>query len=202
MRLLVSVTGPAEARAALVGGADVLDAKDPRRGTLGAVSARALAAIRRAVGPARPVSAALGEVAARQVMRRARAAAGHHLAFVKVGFAGVRNDARARELAAAVRRSAGTRTRLVLVAYADWEQVGGLAPRRLVAVAAEVGAAGVLFDTAHKATPLFALERPDVVGVRGAACIGGRFGRVVPERVATLVALARTTFDLPVGALL
>jgi uncharacterized protein (UPF0264 family) len=238
MRLLVSVRAPAEARAALIGGADVIDAKEPRRGALGAVSPAVLAAIARTVGGARPVSAALGDATTRPtVIRLARAAARHDLAFVKVGFAGVQNEARARGLAAAARRGAGSRARLVVVAYADWERVGGLAPRRLVAAAAEVGAAGVLFDTAHKAAPLFALERPevvrawvaathdaglfavlagsltdldfatardvgaDVVGVRGAACIGGRLGRVVAERVATLVALARATFDLPVGAL-
>src|SRR5256886_15471281 len=61
MRLLVSVRGPVEARAALAGGADVIDAKDPARGALGAVSAERLAAIRRTGGAVRPVSAALGD---------------------------------------------------------------------------------------------------------------------------------------------
>ena len=219
MQLLVSVRGPADARAALIGGADVIDAKDPRRGALGAVSPVALAAIRRAVGSARPVSAALGDAATEPaVARRARAAARHGLAFVKVGFAGVRSEARVRGLAAAAR-------------------IGSLAPERLVAAAAEVGAAGVLLDTAQKPASLFALEPPDVVaawvagaheaglfaalaggladadlatarelgadvvGVRGAACIGGRLGRVAPERVATLLALARATSGPPVGAL-
>src|SRR2546429_378056 len=60
MRLLVSVRGPVEARAALAGGADVIDAKDPARGALGAVSAERLAAIRRTVGAVRPVSPAPG----------------------------------------------------------------------------------------------------------------------------------------------
>jgi uncharacterized protein (UPF0264 family) len=239
MRLLVSVRGPAEARAALIGGADVIDAKEPRRGALGAVSPAVLAAIARTVDSARPVSAALGDVATGEAaIRRARAAARQDVAFVKVGFTGVQSEARARGLAAAARRGVGSRAGLVVVAYADWEQVGGLPPRRLVAVASEIDAAGVLFDTAHKAAPLFALERPevvggwvamaheaglfavlagsltdsdlatardlgaDVVGVRGAACIGGRLGRVVPERVAKLVALARATFGLPLGALL
>src|SRR5437660_622021 len=44
MHLLVSVAGPTEARAALRGGADVIDAKDPRRGALGPVPRRRLAA--------------------------------------------------------------------------------------------------------------------------------------------------------------
>src|SRR2546426_6346034 len=61
MQLLISVAGPAEARAALRGGADVIDAKDPRRGALGPVSVQRLAAIRAAVAGARPLSAPGGD---------------------------------------------------------------------------------------------------------------------------------------------
>src|SRR6266436_521775 len=57
MQLLISVAGPADARAALLGGADVIDAKDPRHGALGPVTLHRLAAIRAAVGGARPLSA-------------------------------------------------------------------------------------------------------------------------------------------------
>src|SRR5256886_17539314 len=63
MQLLISVAGPAEARAALSGGADVIDAKDPRRGALGPVPLHRLAAIRAAVAGARPPSAAAGGAA-------------------------------------------------------------------------------------------------------------------------------------------
>ncbi|HEV2751193.1 MAG TPA: (5-formylfuran-3-yl)methyl phosphate synthase [Gemmatimonadales bacterium] len=234
MQLLVSVRGPGEARAALIGGADVIDAKDPRRGPLGAVSPYLLASIRRTVGSSRPVTAALGDaVTERAVAHGARTAARHGVAFVKVGFAGVASEARARRLAAAACRADA---RVVVVAYADWERVGSLPPQRLVPVAAEVGAAGVLIDTACKPAPLFALASRDVVGawvaaaheaglfaalagsltdsdvatarelgadvmgVRGAACTGGRLGRVSPERVATLVALTRATSGVSVGA--
>src|SRR6266849_1060268 len=57
MQLLISVAGPAEARAALRGGADVIDAKDPRRGALGPVSLQRLVAIRAAVARARSLGA-------------------------------------------------------------------------------------------------------------------------------------------------
>jgi uncharacterized protein (UPF0264 family) len=121
------------------------------------------------------------------------------------------------------------------VAYADWRRVASLAPARVVAVAAELGVAGTLLDTACKDTPLFALESPDalgawidaahaaglfaalagslrgrdfatarvlgadLVGVRRAACRGGRSGRVSEARVAALTALARTAPRVPVG---
>jgi len=236
MRLLVSVRGPAEARAAVAGGADVIDAKDPARGALGPVRVDRLAAIRRAVGVARPVSAALGD-ACDDATVEVTAATAAGLAFVKLGFGGVTSDARAQGLALAARRGAAGETALVLVAYADWRRAGCLAPARLPAVAAATGAAGVLLDTAWKGVPLFTLESPDavaawvaavhaaglfaalagglagrdfamarrvgadLVGVRGAACVGGRKGRVSEARVAVLRSLVRATPALPVGAL-
>jgi (5-formylfuran-3-yl)methyl phosphate synthase len=238
MRLLVSVRGPVEARAAVAGGADVIDAKDPDRGALGAVRPDRLAAIRRVVGAARPVSAALGD-ARDDAAVAAAAAAVSGVAFVKLGFGGVTSEARARSLARAARRGAGAETALVLVAYADWPRAASLAPDRLLAVAAETGAAGLLLDTAWKDVPLFALASPaavaswvaavraaglfaalagslsgrdfataravgaELVGVRGAACLGGRSGRVSRARVAALQGLVRAAPPptLPLGAL-
>ena len=226
MRLLVSVRGPVEARAALAGGADVIDAKDPARGALGAVSAERLAAIRRTVGAVRPVSAALGDARDEGTVAAAAAAAAG-AAFVKLGFGDVTSEARAQRLARAARRDAGAATALVLVAYADWRRATSLAPDRLLAVAVETGATGLLLDTAWKDAPLFALVSPDavaawvaavraaglfaalagslsgadfataravgaeLVGVRGAACVGGRKGRVSEARVAALQGLVR-----------
>jgi len=237
MRLLVSVRGPVEARAAVAGGADVVDAKDPARGALGAVRADRLAAIRRAVGAARPVSAALGD-ARDDATVAAAAAAARGVAFVKLGFGGVTSASQAQRLARAARRGAGT-TAVVLVAYADWRRATSLAPDRLLAVAMETGAAGLLLDTAWKDAPLFALLSTDavaswiaavratglfaalagsltgrdfataralgaeLVGVRGAACIGGRTGRVSQARVAALQRLVRAAPPpaLPLGVL-
>src|SRR5256885_11437930 len=102
MQLLVSVTGPAEGRAALGGGADVIDAKGPWRGALGPLPLHRLAAIRSAVADARPLSAALGDAASEEALTRAVAAtAAVGVAFVKVGFAGVTSEVRARRLAVA-----------------------------------------------------------------------------------------------------
>ena len=227
MRLLVSVADAAEARAALAGGADIIDAKEPRHGALGAVAPDVFRAIRNAVGVRRPVSAALGDCATeRAVETAAHLAAGLGAAFVKVGFPGVASAPSARRLAAAVRRGAGAGTGVVLVAYADWRRARALPPGALVAVARETGAAGALLDTAFKDRALFDLLPPatvglwvaavhaagvfaalagslqgtdfatarelgaDIVGVRGAACVGGRRGRIQRARVARLRALA------------
>jgi (5-formylfuran-3-yl)methyl phosphate synthase len=240
MRLLVSVAGPREARAALAGGADVIDAKDPREGALGAVRPTVLRAVGDAVGARRPLSAALGDaVSPATVERRAATAARLGAAFVKVGFAGAGTRARARRLATAARRGAGDGTGVVLVAYADWRRADSLDPGATIALAVEAGAAGVLLDTAIKAggEGLFALLDAaavgawaagahavglfvalagslqakdfalagdlgaDLVGVRGAACVGGRTGRVVASRVAALSAVTRAPGPFPLPAL-
>jgi (5-formylfuran-3-yl)methyl phosphate synthase len=225
MRLLVSVADPQEARAALVGGADLIDAKEPRRGALGAVAAERLRAICDAVGAKRPVSAALGDaMQPARIGRAAQAAVQAGVAFVKVGFRGIESAARVHQLAVAA--GAGAGVRVILVGYADWDRVDGARPDVVLDVAAAAGATGVLMDTAIKDVGLFDLVPQDVVtawvaaghgagllvalagsltgpdlrtawetgadivGVRGAACIGGRTGSVSAARVAALSALA------------
>src|SRR5436190_18575173 len=160
MHLLVSVAGPTEARAALRGGADVIDAKDPRRGALGPVPRRRLAAIAATVGAACPLSAALGDAAGeRAIARAASLAARAGVAFTKIGFAGVASEARAQALARAARHGVDDRpgAALVLVAYADWRRAGTLGPVGGVGAAAAVGAAGLLPVRAGKAFAIFVL---------------------------------------------
>src|SRR5690349_21643889 len=134
MQLLVSVRDPTEALHALDGGADLIDAKEPLAGALGAVSLEDFSAIVAAVGTRRPVSAALGdfddESAAEHVAGVfARAGA----AFVKIGFVGVQCDRRlASVLTAAVAGAVAGGARLVAVAYADYEVAGTIQPDRIL----------------------------------------------------------------------
>src|SRR5262249_20292303 len=105
MQLLVSVRSAIEAAAAVDGGADIVDAKDPDRGALGAVSLEVFSEIRAAIGDRRLLSAAIGDAADESAIegtacRFARAGA----AFVKVGFAGVTNPRRVAALASAASR--------------------------------------------------------------------------------------------------
>ncbi len=137
----MSVATATEALAALAGGADIIDAKDPLAGALGAVPIAVLTEIHAAVGRERPVTAAIGDAgdeAAIEATACAFAAAG--AAVVKVGFAGIATDARVAALAAAAQRgvragSAG-HCGVILVAYADAGRVASVAPATLVDVAA------------------------------------------------------------------
>jgi uncharacterized protein (UPF0264 family) len=153
MQLLVSVASAIEAAAALDGGADIVDAKDPQAGALGAVSLEVFREIHACVANRRALSAAIGDATDESAIERTSfefATAG--AVFVKVGFAGVTSAARVASLAAAAQRgvaAAGTRTSgLVVVGYAD--QTTTVTPAALIDIAARTGARGVLLDTADK----------------------------------------------------
>jgi len=156
MQLLVSVASAAEAAAALGGGADIVDAKNPRAGALGAVSHDALTDIHLAVGGARPVTAAIGDASDEAAIAQLSfefAALGASL--VKVGFGGISNTKRVAALIAAARRGVEAASRgqsgVVAVGYAD--DSASVAPAALAAIAARAGALGVLLDTADKRGP-------------------------------------------------
>jgi uncharacterized protein (UPF0264 family) len=156
MRLLVSVASAQEASAALAGGADFVDAKDPNAGALGAVSVEVLREIHAAIAGARPVTAALGDAADEaeiECIARVFAAAG--AALVKVGFAGIDRAAGVERLLAAAVRGAkgGGGARVVAVGYADAGHATSVAPAELIAAAARSGAKGILLDTANKLGP-------------------------------------------------
>lgn len=241
MRLLVSVRGAGEALDAVAGGADIVDAKEPSRGAMGAVGRAALIAIARAVDGARPLSAALGDgLSPAAAARRARDAARVGAAFIKIGFAGTTADDARQALSAAVRATAvpgrveAGRCGVVAVGYADAALAAAPSIDVVLELAEQTGARGVLLDTANKRgaalLELLTLEHlraiaarahaaglwlavagrlegadlvtarragADIAGVRGAACDGGRTGRISCERVAALAALAHPGHGAP-----
>jgi uncharacterized protein (UPF0264 family) len=162
---LVSVRSAAEVEAAVEGGAEIIDAKEPRRGSLGAVDAATLAGIASALPPGMPLSIALGDCTTPNEARRAvdltRAVAQRPAElYVKVGLAGVVQPAAGRsvlEAAVAAARGSALEPRVVAVAYADHQLATSLAPPGILDIAAEAGARGVLLDTWSKAgRPVFA----------------------------------------------
>jgi uncharacterized protein (UPF0264 family) len=107
MQLLVSVLDAEEAFDALSGGADVIDAKNPHAGPLGAVSLDVFHAIRSAVGGRRVISAALDEATDELVVeQRAAAFVEAGASFVKVGVGRTSGAERMAALAAAAVRGA------------------------------------------------------------------------------------------------
>ena len=168
MRLLVSVRSANEVAAALAGGADIIDAKDPSVGALGAVALPTFGDICSAVGTRAPISAALGDATdAGEAAALARAYALAGASFAKIGFAGTPSRFQVEEiLAAAVRGSGEARDSIastcaiVAVAYADANNVNAIDPRAVIECAVGAGVRGVLLDTAIKQSA----GLPDLVG--------------------------------------
>src|SRR5439155_297822 len=99
------------------------------------------------------------------------------------------------------RRGAGERTRVVLVAYADWPRANSLGPGPLLELAVEIGAAGVLLDTMAKDAGLFMLLDPTTVGEWVAAAhAAGRLAGLAGSLRGTDLATARALGADLVGA--
>ncbi|MEX0704649.1 MAG: (5-formylfuran-3-yl)methyl phosphate synthase [Planctomycetales bacterium] len=168
-RLLVSVRSSVEALAALEGGAEILDVKEPSRGPLGMAD---VATVRDVLGTARivalaaeadeidgaaaiptvPVSAALGEL--RDWKDLAAVPALPPLTFAKLGLAGMLRErdwiARWNGVRRRFDRLAERPCRWIAVAYADWKAADAPEPSAVISAAAEAGCAGLLFDTFDK----------------------------------------------------
>jgi uncharacterized protein (UPF0264 family) len=151
MKLLVSVASADEARAALAGGADIVDVKDPREGALGAPAPRVGSEVVSAVGGGAPVSVALGDLPAlpHTAALAARGAVACGAAYVKVGLRGVRDLDGAVAMMSAVLDAVGDDVGVVAVAYADATALDppALAPAWLPLVVERAGIAGALVDT-------------------------------------------------------
>lgn len=199
MRLLVSVRDGSEATVAATAGADVIDAKDPARGALGAVSAAALDAIVRAVTPQQTLSAALGDLSVDPsgIMAAARAVGRAGVGFAKIG---ISCDDPCQSVADCVsimqilsdEAQNDTPCALVLTAYAD---TPGDARSRYAVLdaAARCRASGVLLDTLRKGPrSLFdALSPSDLAAWVAAAHGGGLFVAVAGSLGAQHVSMVR-----------
>lgn len=141
--LLVSVRDVAEARAALAGGAEVIDVKDPARGPLGRADDAILSAVRDALSPKQQLSAALGELC------EFSGAVPGGFDFVKCGPArlGGFDEWRDRWLRL---RAAADPAQAVIVAYADWRCAGAVPFDEIIDFACAQPAPIVLIDTGCK----------------------------------------------------
>ncbi|MCZ7572959.1 MAG: (5-formylfuran-3-yl)methyl phosphate synthase [Ardenticatenaceae bacterium] len=226
MRLLVSVTTADEIIAALAGGADLLDLKNPAEGSLGAPPPALIRVARRLAPATVPVSAALGDFpplpGSAALAAVGAAQTGAH--YVKIGL--LAPPPMAFAVARAVRTALdefAPHARLILATYADTTSEEAVSVAALPRLAAEAGADGCLIDTLHKDgrtlhehlapavleayvrqchdhdlsaalagalqaddLPALAALGTDLVGVRGAACQGGRTGHLDPLLVRAL----------------
>jgi len=162
--LLVSVRSAEEADAALAGGADLIDVKEPARGPLGVAEAEVVAAVIDRVAGRVPVSAALGEWSPNAITE-----AHWHLElkldYVKWGLAGYSPSPGWGEDLLDTRRELPVGMEMVAVAYADWERAKSVPPGELAKFAKRFRFRAFLLDTFGKdGKTLLDFVKPAAVG--------------------------------------
>ncbi len=215
MLLLVSPINTKEAIEAIRGGADIVDVKNPKEGSLGASFPWIIKDIKDITPEDILVSATLGDVPYKPgtVSLAALGALVAGADYIKVGLYGTSNIQQAINVMENVVKTVNDEKAnafVVAAGYADAHRVGSLNPLEIPEVAADSGADVAMLDTAIKdgktlfdflsmeeldnfvqeahdnglkaalagsikkeqLKPLYDVEC-DIVGIRGAACIGG-----------------------------
>lgn len=233
-RLLVSVRSADEALRAFEAGAQIIDVKEPDRGSLGRADWPVWREVRSALPQSVPMSVALGEMTdwlspAPPILPEE---AWSGIAFRKLGLAGAGTLFHEPWIDLRARFRGGHAPGWIAVAYADWREANAPSPYSVVEAAnGSTEIVGILIDTwsktrQFKIVPIWiklarevhdagmflavagGLDRrsittldqlsPEIVAVRGAACIDGQRQRAIdPVRVAEL---ARIVAALPSGS--
>ena len=154
---LASVRDVAEAEIARLAGADIIDLKDPAEGALGAVDCETVRSVVGVIAGRVPVSATIGDLPMQsEAIRGAvieRAACG--VDYVKFGLFSVGDP----QACLQALRPIALRVRLILVLFAD-----ALPAFDAVAAASDMGATGIMLDTAdkHSGSLLTHLDPPGI----------------------------------------
>lgn len=156
--LLVSVRDVEEASAAMAGGADWIDLKEPRRGALGAVDADTAADVAKMLAGRLPLSAAAGELKDWPSESTGRLLEVEGIQWIKLGLA---ECARCEDWQDRWQQAAGTIAaagkQLVAVCYADALSAGAPSFSQIVAAAVRCDLSYLLIDTFDKTSgPLVA----------------------------------------------
>lgn len=161
--LLVSVRSADEVAAALAGGADLIDVKEPAKGSLGPAEAEVVAAVIDAVKGKVPVSAALGEWSP-NALTEAHWHMELKLNYVKWGLANYAPTPGWGEDLLDTRRELPVGMEMVAVAYADWERAKSVPPAELAKFAKRFRFKAFLLDTCVKdSKTLLDFMKPDEI---------------------------------------
>lgn len=155
MKLLVSVVNKTEAIDSINGGADIIDVKNPKEGSLGANFPRVIREVKKVIPKNLELSATIGDLPnlPGTASLAALGAAVSGVDYVKVGLFGVKTSVDATVLMTEVVRTVkefnlGLKT--IACGYADFRYVGCVSPLQLPLVAHKSEADGVLVDVKIK----------------------------------------------------
>jgi uncharacterized protein (UPF0264 family) len=155
LKLLVSVVNKTEAVDSIKGGADILDVKNPKEGSLGANFPRVIREVKEIMPKNLELSATIGDLPnlPGTASLAALGAAVSGVDYVKVGLFGVKTSEEATTLMTEVVRAVkeyDSDLKTIASGYADFRYVGCVSPMELPTVAHKAGADGVLVDVKIK----------------------------------------------------
>lgn len=230
MLLLISPINQEEAIESIEGGADIVDVKNPKEGSLGANFPWVIKEIKKLTPDDKLLSATLGDVPYKPgtVSLAAMGALVSGADYIKVGLYGTQNYDEALEVMKNVNKTVkdnSDKAIVVAAGYADADRVGAVSPWEIPKIAKNSGADIAMLDTAVKdgktlfdyldiddlakftkeakdlglkvalagsvkkdqLKPLYDIGC-DIVGIRGAVCVGGdrNTGRISRDAVKDL----------------
>lgn len=155
LKLLVSVVNRTEAIESIKGGADIIDVKNPKEGSLGANFPRVISQIKCIIPESLELSATIGDLPnlPGTAALAALGAAVSGVNYVKVGLFGVKNSQEATALMIEVVRAVkeyNISLKIIASGYADYRNVGSVNPMELPDIAYNSKADGVLVDVKTK----------------------------------------------------
>lgn len=155
MRVLISPIDKEEAIIASKGGADIVDVKNPKEGSLGANFPWIIKEIKEAVNGRQPISATIGDFNFKPgtASLAAFGAAVAGADYIKVGLYDIQTREQALELLTKITRAVkdyDATKKIVASGYSDYERINSISPLLLPEVAAEAGVDVVMVDTAIK----------------------------------------------------
>lgn len=154
MKLLVSPINLEEAKTAYNGGADIIDVKNPKEGSLGANFPWVIRSVKEAMGKT-PVSATIGDMNYKPgtASLAALGAAVSGADYVKVGLYDVQTTEQAIDMVEHVVKSVkdyDPSKKVVISGYADYKRINSIPLRELPPICADYGADVVMMDTGIK----------------------------------------------------
>jgi uncharacterized protein (UPF0264 family) len=164
MKLLVSPMDVIEAKAAVEGGADIIDIKNPSEGSLGANFPWVINEVKEAIPEGLEVSATLGDIDNRPgfASLAAYGLATLNVDYVKAGLLMGRKKEAEKLTTSIVRAVERSDIKVVLAGYADYKNIYSVHPLEIPDVARISGAQGVMVDTyAKNGTTLFEHMAPE-----------------------------------------
>ncbi len=154
MKLLVSPINVEEAKIAKHGGADILDVKNPKEGSLGANFPWMIKAVKKAAGSV-PVSATIGDFNYKPgtASLAALGAAVAGAEYIKVGLYDIQTREHAMHMLLNIVRAVkgyDKNKKVVASCYSDYARINSISPLELPKIGAAVGVDVVMMDTGIK----------------------------------------------------